>query len=183
MHTFSGKWAVSAHEGHVWAADNGCFTAGGRFNLGAYLCWLVLLPEHERCLFATAPDVVGDAAATWRRSEPVLPVLRRLGFRAALVAQDGWDGRVDWDSFDCLFMGGTTEFKLSERAWELCREATARGKWTHMGRVNSLRRLRAAAVGGYNSADGTFLRFGPDKNLPKLLGWLAELRRQPALTM
>lgn len=185
IHTFSGKWPTARHEGYAaWAVDNGCFTAGERFDLGAFICWLVALPDHERCLFATAPDVVGDAAATWKRSAPVLPVLRRLGFKAALVAQDGLDtAALDWDAFDCLFVGGTTAYKLSEDAYAAVLEAKARGKHTHMGRVNSLRRLRAAAVGGYDSADGTFLKFGPDKNLPRLLGWLDQLERQPALRM
>jgi hypothetical protein len=41
-----------------------------------------------------------------------------------------------------------------------------------MGRVNSLRRLRLAARDGYDSVDGTFLAFGPDKNLPRLLAYL-----------
>lgn len=166
----------------AWAADNACFSRGDRFDLGAYLGWLATLPLRERCLFAVAPDVVGDAAATWRRSASVLPVLRRLGFRAALVAQDGLDtGTLDWDAFDCLFVGGTTAYKLSEDAYAAVREAKARGKHCHMGRVNSRRRLRAAAVGGYDSADGTFLKFGPDKNLPRLLGWLRELREQAML--
>jgi len=39
-------------------------------------------------------------------------------------------------------------------------------------RVNSLRRLRHAAAIGCESADGTFLAYGPDRNLPTLLGWL-----------
>lgn len=166
----------------AWAVDNACFSQGERFDLGAYLCWLVTLPRRDHCLFATAPDVVGDAVATWKRSASVLPVLRRLGFRAALVAQDGLDpAALDWDAFDCLFVGGSTAYKLSEAAYAVVREAKRRGKHTHMGRVNSERRLRAAAVGGYDSADGTFLKFGPDKNLPRLVGWLERLERQPRL--
>lgn len=177
---------VHAYADHytAYAVDNACFAQGEAFDLGAYLCWLVTLPRRDHCLFAVAPDVVGDAGATWKRAAPVLPVLRRLGFRAALVAQDGLDTKtLDWDAFDCLFVGGTTAYKLSEDAYAAVREAKARRKWCHMGRVNSLRRLRAAAVGGYDSTDGTFLKFGPDKNLPRLLGWLDQLGRQPALRM
>ena len=48
-----------------WAADNGCYARGAAFNLDRYLAWLDRLrPWQETCLFATAPDVVGDAAAT-----------------------------------------------------------------------------------------------------------------------
>jgi hypothetical protein len=38
-----------------------------------------------------------------------------------------------------------------------------------------LRRLRYATSIGCHSADGTFLAFGPDRNLPRLLGWLTEI--------
>ncbi|MGN6561771.1 MAG: hypothetical protein ACTHMU_03845 [Thermomicrobiales bacterium] len=168
----------------MYAADNGCYAAGDCFDLDAYLSWLATLPHRDRCLFAVAPDVVGDAAATWSRSALVLPVLRDLGYRAALVAQDGFDASaVDWSAFDCLFVGGTDTYKLSEAAYGAVHEAKQRGKWCHMGRVNSLRRLRAAAISGYDSADGTFIKFGPDRRLPELLGWLDTLRRQGRLDL
>ncbi len=86
-----------------------------------------------------------------------------------------------WDDFDALFVGGSTEWKLSGSARELVREARARGKSTHMGRVNSLRRLRYAESIGCDSADGTYLIFGPDVNLPRLLGWLGVLGTQRPL--
>ena len=179
-----GKWSLSRLAPYrMWAADNGCFSKGEAFDLGAYLCWLATLPT-DGCLFATAPDVVGDARATWERSRRVLPAIRRMGFPAALVAQDGLDHTaLDWDAFDCLFVGGTTVYKLSESAYAAVREAKRRGKHTHMGRVNSLRRLRLAAMAGYDSADGTFLKFGPVKNAPRVRAWLDELRRQPSLPM
>jgi hypothetical protein len=82
-----------------------------------------------------------------------------------------------------LFVGGTTSWKLSEVAYGLVQEAKRRGKFVHMGRCNSRQRLIAAAVGGYDSADGTYVAFGPDKNLPKLMGWLEELRRQPVMEL
>lgn len=176
--------SVHLHARHYryWAADNGCFAKGDKFNLDAYLRWLAALPCQETCLFAVAPDVVGDAVATWQRSAPILPVIRGLGFKVAYVAQDGLDtATLDWGAFDCLFVGGSTEYKLSEDAYSAAREARQRGKWVHMGRVNSFRRIKAAAHNGYHSADGTFLKFGPDKNLPQLLGWLDTLRRQPFL--
>jgi hypothetical protein len=165
-----------------WAADNGCYTQGDRFDLAAYLEWLAGLPARERCLFATAPDVVADAAATWERSAPVLPVLRGMGYAPALVAQDGIERTViDWSAFDVLFIGGTTAWKLSHIAYALIGEAKGRGKRVHVGRVNSLIRLRAMCCAGADSADGTMIAYGPDKRLPQLLGWLAELARQPHL--
>ncbi|GAA5200766.1 hypothetical protein GCM10023322_79340 [Rugosimonospora acidiphila] len=45
-------------------------------------------------------------------------------------------------------------------------------------RVNSLRRLRPAAV-GCDSVYGTYLAYGPTRNLPHLLRWLAEVNANP----
>jgi len=171
----------------IWAADTGCYspTGSGGYSWERYEAWLMRWqPSQGRCLFATAPDVVGDAAATLERSAPILPLIRGLGYRAALVAQDGLEAiAVPWDSFDCLFMGGTTRWKLSEPCYALMRDARERGKWIHAGRVNSLRRLRAMAMGGAHSADGTYVAFGPDVNIPKLQSWMDEQARQPSLFM
>lgn len=170
-------------DGRVWGADNGCFAQPDKFDPVGFLGWLVKYRyAADRCLFATAPDVMGDAKATLAKSKPYLPILRALGYKAALVAQDGIERlTVPWDDFDCLFVGGTTAWKLSEQAYAFVTEAKQRGKWTHMGRVNSLRRLSAAKIGGYDSADGTFLAFGPDVNTPRVRQWMDVLRMQPPL--
>lgn len=162
---------------NVWCADNGCFTHPERFDLGKYLAWLSAR-NLDNCLFATAPDIVGNAEATLERSAPVLPMLRDLGVDAALVAQDGLENlTVPWDTFDCLFIGGSTAWKLGEAARNLTAEAKKRGKWVHMGRVNSFSRLKYANDIGCDSADGTYLAFGPKRNLDNLLSWLTELER------
>jgi hypothetical protein len=99
----------------------------------------------------------------------------------AFVAQDGLESlTVPWDDFDVLFIGGTTEWKLGPQARALVADAKARGKWVHMGRVNSERRYRYAHAIGCDSVDGTYLTFGPDENLPKLLRW-ARVEDQLAL--
>ncbi|MCW6005378.1 hypothetical protein K1W54_12410 [Micromonospora sp. CPCC 205371] len=168
-------------EGVDWCADNGCFTPGRYPGDDRYLAWLARHAIHAaRCAFATAPDVVGDAAATLARSVPMLPRIRMAGFRAALVAQDGLEHLpVPWDLLDAMFLGGTTAWKLGPAAAELAAEARARGLTVHMGRVNSLRRLRHAAAIGCRSADGTHLAYGPDRNLPTLLRWLAAINDVP----
>ncbi|MFK0156517.1 hypothetical protein ACIQVK_31150 [Streptomyces sp. NPDC090493] len=50
-----------------------------------------------------------------------------------------------------------------------------------MGRVNSRIRLGIAEWFGCDTADGTYLAYGPDKNLPKLLSWLDDLDGRPSL--
>src|SRR5262245_3268371 len=166
-----------------FALDNGCFAAGDRFDAGDWLEWLASLRRHRaRCLFAVAPDVLGDAEATLERSAPYLPTIRQLGFPAAFVTQDGCrPDLVPWDAIDCLFVGGSTEWKLSEPSYALCAEARRRGKRCHMGRVNSLKRLRACRVSLIGSADGTYVRFGPDRNLPRVYDWLDAVNAQGVL--
>lgn len=170
-----------------WCADNSVF--GDAYPGDAeFLAWLGARAEHaDRCAFAVAPDVVGDAAATLERSAPMMPRIRALGYPVALAAQNGLeDLTVPYDSFDVLFIGGDTTWKLGAAARRLAAEAHARGKRVHMGRVNSLKRLRYAAAGqpygpACDSVDGTYLTFGPDRNLPRLLGWLREIDGQRGL--
>ena len=161
-----------------WAADNACFNHPERFVTENYLRWLdtFSLPLRASCMFASAPDVLGDATATLERSAPVLSQIRDLGYRAALVGQDGMELLdVPWESFDVLFLGGTTAWKLSPEAKGFTQEALQRGKTAHMGRVNSYKRLRIADRFGCATADGTFLKYGPAKNLPRLLAWFPKL--------
>jgi hypothetical protein len=183
----------------VFAVDNGCGPGrDGRPGTGypgdsAYLAMIQHLaeadgadpcdPDTSSCLFVTAPDVVADAPATLRRSEYFLPLIRHCTpFRAALVAQDGLeDMDVPWDEFDALFLGGSTRWKLGPEARTLAAEAHRRHKWVHMGRVNSLRRLRYADAIGCDSVDGTYLTYAPRQNLPRLLGWLRAVSFQDPL--
>jgi hypothetical protein len=168
-------------EGRVWAADTGCFGAPHKFTPDGYLTFLSER-DHTRCLFATIPDVVGDAAATLQRMTDWPDRLRAIGYKPALVAQDGLEALpVPWDAFDVLFIGGTTAWKLSDHAVRLIHEAKRLGKWVHVGRVNSLRRLRWCQWAGADSADGTFAAFGPDVNIPRMQRWLDALLSQPLL--
>lgn len=165
-----------------WAADNGCYT-NPDLDVDRYLAWLEKLkPYLGSCLFATAPDVVGNCKQTWERSEPILPKIRGLGFPAALVAQDGIeDSPIQWAAFDCLFIGGTTKWKLSAEVLPVCREALRHGKWLHMGRVNSQRRILRARYYGCQSTDGTKMAFGPDENFAHVRRWLEFIESQPVL--
>jgi len=169
--------------GWVWAADNGSFGSGWPGE-DRWLEWLAghTLEERGRCLFAAAPDIVGDSAGTLERSAPLLPLIRNLGYPAALVAQDGLTVETSpWGDFDVLFVGGTTEWKLGPDARFLIREAKSRGMHVHVGRVNSQRRFLSFAAMGCDTVDGTYLKFGPRKNLPNLLAWIRHHETQPHL--
>lgn len=155
----------------TWCADNGCFSS--RFEESH---WWSFLKDNAHdagtCAFAVAPDVVGDAVATLRRSLPWMQRVRALGYPVALVGQDGQENLpMPWDDFDAFFIGGSTEWKLGPGAAKLARKARKRDKWVHMGRVNSRKRIQYAESIGCHSADGTFLTYGAKTNLPKLARW------------
>ena len=70
--------------GVAWCADNGCF--GNGFAEDHWWAWLTRhADDAPTCVFATAPDVVGDAQATLEWSHPWLPRIRALGYPAAYV--------------------------------------------------------------------------------------------------
>lgn len=165
-----------------FGVDTGCFAAPEKFLVTDYVAWLHARRKHaHRCLFATAPDVWGDGVATWEQSRRVLPLIREMGYPAAVVAQPGIETVLDWDAFDVLFVGGPNDWQQSPTVAALVREARSRGTWCHRGRVNSERRLMASAAMGYDSADGTYAAFGPDINVPKLLRWLDQVSAQRTL--
>lgn len=193
--------------GVTWCADNGAFS--DRWDSTAW--WAFLEAEAHAaatCLFAVAPDIVGDAWRSHMRSAPWLPRIRSLGYPAAYVVQNGAEQHpIPWHDFDALFIGGcrecpthgpvlaprkvghgtgsaarytcpqcdapVPEWKLGPVPRVLAAEAKARGKWVHMGRVNSRKRYEYARRIGCDSVDGTFLTRGPDRRLPELLTWVA----------
>lgn len=113
------------------------------------------------CLFLTVPDVyLGDGVeahtatlASWREWYPFLSM---TGFPLAFVAQIGATAaNVPWDELDAVFVGGDTLWKLGPEAEGIVRESKRRGKWAHMGRVNSEKRIRYAREIGCDSVDGS----------------------------
>lgn len=165
-------------EGVAWCADNGAFSH--KWNAET---WWAFLTENAHaaawCCFAALPDVVCDWPATLARSLPWVDAVRGLGYPVALVLQDGATSEtVPWDQIDAVFVGGSTAWKLGPEARSLVAEAKLRGLWAHMGRVNSEKRLRYARHIGCDSADGTYLVFGPDANLPNVQAWLRGVNGQ-----
>ena len=172
-------------DGVEWAADNGRFGKGWPGHLRWYR-WLAGQADRygtERCLFAVAPDVPFNAQETLAESLPWLPRIRELGLPAAFAAQEGSEqpGMIPWKAIDVIFLGGGDDWKCGPGARRVAAEARERGLRVHMGRVNTRNRLHAAEWLGADTVDGTTLAFGPDRNLPQLLRWLAQIERRPTL--
>jgi hypothetical protein len=163
-----------------WAMDNGAFSG---FDEGAFMRMLERFAERPGCLFVTAPDVVGDAAATLARWPFWSRVLRGLGLPPAFVAQDGLTtDRVPAD-IGALFIGGSTAYKEGPAARALCAYAKARGIWVHWGRVNGRRRYEMARRAGTDSIDGTGFSMFPDTNIPLAAEWERDSRSQLELSL
>lgn len=168
------NWArITDFPTEVWGVDNNCFKYGEQWSWDTFSGWLTKSPHNAGCKFVTAPDVMADARATLLRSSTFFSMIRDLGFPAALVAQDGCTSSlVPWDDIDCLFIGGTTEWKLSQYSFELCHEAKQRGKWVHVGRVNSLKRVLWAKQALADSVDGTHLAYTKPEFVQTIDSWL-----------
>jgi len=162
--------------GVYWAADNGCYTAGDRFSVDRWLAFLSKWQGKGHCLFAVAPDVPFNHADTWERSAPFLSTIRAMGYPAALAIQNGVSVRMlEWSAFDAVFIAGTKTFKTGPAAYEVIREAKRRGLFVHIARRNSRKAIQEAFDMGADSCDGTFLRFAPDYNWPRMQSWFEKL--------
>ncbi len=137
------------------------------------------LAQRERFAWCAAPDVVGDARMTLRRFWRWAGVIGWAGLPIAFVAQDGCEPicGVPWDEIRCLFIGGSTRWKLGSDAARLIREAKRRGKWVHVGRVNSLQRIGRFDALGADSIDGTQFSMFPDRYIPRYLERLERRQR------
>ena len=187
----------SIRQGAAWAGDNCAFSGFDAGKFLRWLKQME--PYRSTCLFITVPDVVANADATmamysrWRAALAGWPLAfviqdgqERLDWPALMdvtdFAYDHLQGDDDyaWHAFmetwqrDCLdwqvcFVGGSTEWKLSETAADLIQEARRLGKRIHVGRVNYRKRYdHFATLPGARefTCDGTRPRFdGKDTTL------------------
>ena len=168
-------------KGWKWICDNGAFT--GKFQEDTFFAFLDRMAEYRsQCIFVVAPDVVGDANKTLEKFGKFATRIKALGYPVAFVAQDGQEDLEFPDNFDCLFIGGSTEWKMSYKA-EICiKRAQALGKWVHVGRVNTRKRIRHFALLNIDSVDGTAIVFKPDERIRQIKRWTHETK-QPLFYM
>lgn len=167
-------WRIedTARSGVPWAADNDAFNS---FDPEAFERMLAACSGLPGCLFVAAPDVVGDWPRTLRQYGEWAPAIREAGLPVAVILQDGLGepAEVPRDA-DAVFVGGTDGFKLGPEAHAAVADAKRRGKWAHMGRVNSRRRVGYAATIGCDSFDGTQFSRWRDRWLDVGLGWAGD---------
>ncbi len=163
--------------GLSWAADNGAYSG---FDAEGFRRFLAKIQGQPRCLFAVCPDVVADAVGTLNRFDEWSGEVAATGLPVAFAGQDGIERfPIPWDRFAAWFIGGSTRWKLSQASADLAVEAKVRGKWVHMGRVNTLRRLTAAYQMGCDSIDGSSMSMYGDKYIHRFCSWMRGLEIQP----
>ncbi|MGQ5288505.1 hypothetical protein ACULN0_03985 [Pectobacterium actinidiae] len=136
----------------LWAIDNGGYSG---MDIPAFLALLNREQHHcEECLFVAVPDVVGSARRTLEVFERWKPQLS--DWKLALVCQDGQeDLPLPWDDIAAVFIGGSTNWKLSPHVEHIVRAAKALNKWVHIGRINDPCRFKHFEKMGADSCDGT----------------------------
>lgn len=159
------KWTDANRD---WACDNDAYLAWNHQAFVRMLDDVHHTPNH-RLKFIAVPDVVADWPATIDRFRHWVAAVERVG-PVAIVLQDGATiTSVPWERINAVFVGGTTEWKLSSQSEALILEARWRDKWVHVGRVNTWRRLKWAMAHGADSVDGTKWAMFTDTYLPDTL--------------
>ncbi len=178
---------AAAHAARLWPGASAALVIGANTDdacgfpdcrpifLEAASTALRLSSATARRIFSHGPPC---AMALFDEWEPRL----HASFPVAFVLQDGQDpAAIPWDRIECLFIGGSTSYKMGHEAEGIAREAKARGKLVHIGRVNSIRRMAYAHSVGADSIDGTsFSRF-PDRWIPWALDAMVRIEKQVSL--
>ena len=174
-----------------YALDNGAWTAFQRraaFDVPAFDKAIALLGPGADWI--VLPDIVAGGLASLRFSLDWLDALRNRpqlrGTQYLLAVQNGMEPQHIAPLVGPeigIFVGGDTPWKLATMAaW--ARLAHERGAICHVGRVNTVRRIRLCAAAGADSFDGSGVsRFAsalPPLDLarrqPDIEGWLAGRR-------
>ena len=177
--------ATMAAAGLPWAADNGCFQRLDAESFISMVECIAELPDRTRLLWVVCPDVVANARATLALWPWWSAVIRAHGLPVAFVLQDGQENEPLPDA-DAYFIGGSTAWKLGPQVARIAWEIKRRGRWLHMGRVNSMMRIRQALALGCDSVDGSSyskwsakaLKHRPDMSLERHLRFMCGLEKR-----
>lgn len=147
-------------DGLMFAIDNGawsCYTQKEPFDMSGFNR---LVEAHGGAAdFVVIPDVVGEGKKSLKTSEKwIREKLNGMPKRLLLAVQDGMTvddvGAFVRHWHVGIFLGGTTEWKL-KTLYEWGCVAHALDCYYHVGRVNTMERIRLCAEAGADSFDGT----------------------------
>lgn len=145
--------------GMLWALDNEAFTLG--FDPDRFFDYLSSLENYrDKNLFVACPDSVGDVKKTIALYKKWRPAFGN--WNVAYVAQDGSENYPIPDDCTTVFIGGSTDWKLSQQAEDVIYRALDAGKEIHIGRVNYKKRYdHFSSMKGSEgwTCDGTRPRF------------------------
>lgn len=148
----TGKQFVALENGCRWMLDNGAFS--GKFVFQQWLKNMDRMMKYQHnCLGIICPDSVflnangqfvkGDWERTLENLNRYRDFIVDRGFPVSYVLQDDHPPHlIPYDLFDCLFVGGTTLWKLSYSVESIARVARRNKKYIHVGRVNSVKRMK-----------------------------------------
>lgn len=149
--------------GARWAADNDCFVGYRPASIKRFLA----NANPAGCLFFNVPDGIirdaqgirGDALLTLERWHEWHPLVEVAGFPPAFTLQNGMhEHAMPWTEMAALFIGSSDSYRRGSHASyvrDMIKEAKRRGKWVHVGRVNSMRSIRYWRDAGADSFDGS----------------------------
>ena len=132
---------------HAYAIDNGAFA---RFDEKAFYKILNNSKKIHPPMFVVCPDVVGCHDRTIVLWKHYYPRLKGFLYPLAFVAQDGCTPEAIPPEADWIFVGGNDPWKMDN-----IKKFVGLGKPVHVGRVNSIGRVRYCESLGVASVDGT----------------------------
>jgi hypothetical protein len=130
-----------------YALDNGCFI---EWKEKEFYKMCRQANFYHAPLFVVVPDVVADAEATMKSWHIHKPRIADMGYKLGFACQDGMEPQDVPKDAHCCFIGGSTEWKLSD-----AHKFKGVAPWLHIGRVNTPDRLKWAENIGADSVDGT----------------------------
>ena len=162
----------------VYAIDNGAFAG---LDEKKFMKIVNNYKNNKKEIFIAVPDIVGNHKETLKMFNNWRDILSdyNLGF----VAQDGMTKNDIPKEAQAVFIGGSTEFKLGKIAFEIIQIAKEKGLWVHMGRVNSLKRIKYAYESNVDSIDGTKYAMFDKVHLKKALDYISSLQKQIPLQL
>lgn len=146
-------------EGLKHGMDNGAWKAFKQQQPFDEYAFSSLVERHGASSdFVVIPDIVAGGMASLDFSTGWIPKLKHLK-KLLLPVQDGMDvssvaAVLHQHKNVGIFLGGSTEWKLKTMFQWGCVAATINRHY-HIGRVNTMRRIRLAAEAGADSFDGT----------------------------